>query len=154
MKFKLTILFLIGFFVTNGQCDIGNCQNGYGRYRFSDGTVYLGKFVNGKLNGSGMIIYNSGNYHVGYFTNNKSHGLGFYTYNGNRISSGYFHEGKKHGEFVETMPMGDCAVVTYYYGQVVKENYYYRDCYSLIAEVSRSRDNFGYQIMDVLGINK
>ncbi len=61
--------------VQNGCVD-GDCDNGYGRYVYADGTKYEGKFSNGKKNGFGSCWFNNGEFYMGNWKDNYHHGKG------------------------------------------------------------------------------
>ena len=61
--------------IQNG-CIEGDCENGYGRYVYADGTKYQGKFKSGKKNGFGACWYNNGEFYMGNWKDNYFHGKG------------------------------------------------------------------------------
>jgi len=66
-------------------CVEGDCENGKGRYVYSDGSVYEGEFKNGKKDGRGVYTYgsksiNDGSVYKGYFTQGKKNGFGKFTH--------------------------------------------------------------------------
>ncbi len=58
-------------------CTFGNCQNGYGLYKYSNGEIYLGYFKNGKRHGYGNYLWSNSNY-TGNWKNGNRHGFGKY----------------------------------------------------------------------------
>ncbi|MFH1050734.1 MAG: hypothetical protein V1779_07370 [bacterium] len=63
----------------NGKCESGNCENGYGVYKFDNGSIYEGNWKNNKFNGEGKYIFLSGNYYEGQFVDGIKHGKGKYS---------------------------------------------------------------------------
>lgn len=57
-------------------CMNGNCQNGFGKYIFKDGTVYEGYFFNGVPEGQGKVVYPNGEYYEGAFAGGSFNGIG------------------------------------------------------------------------------
>ena len=83
------------------ECNAGDCQNGYGRYawsngdhftgffqngipylgryEFANGDVYNGKFNSkGEFHGQGRFFYHLGGYYGGEFSNGNFNGKGYY----------------------------------------------------------------------------
>jgi hypothetical protein len=61
-----------------GNCSLGDCNNYYSRYKYSDGEVYEGEFSKGFRNGWGMHIFNDNSFYIGNFSNGYMHGSGIY----------------------------------------------------------------------------
>lgn len=62
-KILVVTLICVTFITCNTNkygCIDGDCQNGYGTIRFTNGGTKTGNFVDGKLNGSGEIIWGKG----------------------------------------------------------------------------------------------
>jgi len=80
-----------------GNC-IGNCNDGFGFYQYSNKDKYVGFFSNGKKSYVGAYSWVSGNAFIGEYTNDSSTGEGseFYKSNGNSYR-GTFLNGKRHG---------------------------------------------------------
>lgn len=51
-------------------------MNGYGIYKWKDGSVYQGQFLNGKKNGKGKYKDTNGSVFEGIWKNGKRHGKG------------------------------------------------------------------------------
>ena len=59
-----------------GQCISGDCKNGFGEFKTSDGTIYKGNFTNSKLEGKGQYTEADGTKYIGDFKNDKFEGKG------------------------------------------------------------------------------
>lgn len=86
----------------NGEtgCMLGNCTNGIGVYKYSNGAFYFGTFSNGKRNGFGKIDFSNGNYYIGEFVSGEYNGLGSYTWSEHHYYMGEYKNGKYHGKGV------------------------------------------------------
>lgn len=81
-----------------GGCQKGNCNEGQGIFRFTDGALYRGEFTAGKFEGKGAITYPDGSAYTGQFRQQLQHGSGTLTDGlGNRYS-GMWRAGKRHGK--------------------------------------------------------
>lgn len=59
-RFSLAILLLTLIVLSSSAqtgCVSGNCENGFGVYKFSDGDIYEGTFLEGKKHGWGCYYY-------------------------------------------------------------------------------------------------
>lgn len=75
----------------SAQCQSGNCQNGTGKFRYTNGTVYTGQFVNGNREGKGKLVFANNNVYEGQFSRNRMNGEGTMTYsNGDRYVGSWF----------------------------------------------------------------
>ncbi|WP_456460578.1 hypothetical protein [Lutibacter sp.] len=80
-------------------CISGDCQNGFGEKKYSNGSSYKGNFVNGEKEGIGAYIFKDGWKHIGFFKNNISDGEGKqYNENGKLIFEGNFYKYKLNGK--------------------------------------------------------
>ncbi len=61
---------------SNSGCISGNCKNGEGKYRFKDGTIYEGQFLNGLPDGLGKVVYPDGEFYEGAFARGSFNGIG------------------------------------------------------------------------------
>ncbi len=78
MKLFATILLFFTFSLTvQAQCT-GDCKNGLGTYKWSDGDMYKGEWENGKFHGKGEYFYSNGSKFVGAYKNGKKHGQGLF----------------------------------------------------------------------------
>lgn len=92
---------------TTTKCLSGNCLNGYGKYRFANGSTYEGNFVNGRASGKGHIVNTDGSSYVGEFVSGKMEGKGIYLYaNGNTYNGGWLNNVKS-GQGTQTSKASD-----------------------------------------------
>ncbi len=78
-----------GFSLVFEKCLSGNCQDGYGKARFSRGSTYEGQWKNGAMEGDGVYLYekgNSGKKYKGEFKKGHFEGEGkFWSVDGSRF---------------------------------------------------------------------
>jgi len=61
----------------NGECIIGNCVNGYGKFLYSNGTLYDGEWKQGQYDGIGKIKYPNESVYYGNFASGRENGSGY-----------------------------------------------------------------------------
>jgi hypothetical protein len=87
------------FISTNNDsgCTAGDCQDKYGRYKWSNGDSYTGFFRNGNMY-LGTYTFASGDKYSGMFNNeNKYHGLGRFWFKDGTYYGGQWLDGKYNG---------------------------------------------------------
>lgn len=89
------------------NCVSGDCQDGYGIQKDSEGSQYEGQFKNGLFHGIGRIEYIDGEYYEGSFYKNEFEGNGFYRWKSGTIYKGAWKEGSMNGEGLMVYPEGD-----------------------------------------------
>ncbi|MDC9721842.1 MAG: hypothetical protein PSN34_03600 [Urechidicola sp.] len=111
-------------------CISGNCQNGFGNYKDTEGFTYIGTFKNGmyngactwydknerllyegnvvegKLQGLGTLYSENGDVFEGEFNNNKMDGYGRYTFANGDVYDGDFKNGFRNGSGMLTLANG------------------------------------------------
>jgi hypothetical protein len=71
-------------------------KHGYGKFRWSDGSVYSGQFLNNNIEGIGEYKWADGRAYHGDWKNNKMHGKGVFTWpDGRRYEGEYLEEDKE-----------------------------------------------------------
>ena len=81
----------------SGNC-VGNCSNGFGRYTYNNGDIYVGYFNNGYRAHIGTYYWkNKSTYTGAYSTDGKRNGYGKYTYVDTSIYKGMFVDDKIDG---------------------------------------------------------
>jgi hypothetical protein len=95
--FWVLLLFNIVFAQEKIGCVSGNCNNGKGTYIFSNGSIYVGDFVNNNMEGFGKLTDAYGNCYTGYFKNNKYNGVGKFVRTDGTKYIGEFKDGKRNG---------------------------------------------------------
>ena len=103
------------FKIADGNCQKGDCQNGYGEFSYAGGK-YKGFFQNGKINGEGTMYYKSGGIYVGTFREGLRSGFGIYTW-----SDGSKYE----GDWLLNEKSGKGAM--FYLGQGKYDGQWYQD---------------------------
>lgn len=78
-------------------CVGGDCQNGFGKIVYDDGSVFVGYFLNGQLS-HGNLVYKNGDSYIGQFTNNMKHGFGIYVWPEGSIFIGKYQNDNYHGQ--------------------------------------------------------
>ncbi len=116
----LSLLFIISIFSASAfaQCTEGNCENGQGTYKYSDGVKYKGQWKNSRLDGQGTITYLDGSKYVGQWKNNQRHGQGTYIYPDGSKYIGQFKDAQKHGQGTYIYPDGSKYVGQWKNGQM------------------------------------
>ena len=87
---------------SNGDIYIGKIVNGkmdgIGTYNFVEGIEYIGEFKNDMKNGLGMCTFKSGNIYIGNFLEDTINGMGQMVYKSKDEYMGNWLDGKKHGK--------------------------------------------------------
>ena len=71
---------LLSFQASAQGCESGDCTNGFGTYRFDDGSVYIGFFQNGRQKGQGTFIWSNGDKYEGQWVAGKQDGEALFTF--------------------------------------------------------------------------
>jgi hypothetical protein len=76
------------------DCTTQDCRNGQGRFVYSDGTKYVGAFVEGQPLGQGSAFYPNGDRYDGNWSAHRPNGLGVRYYADGRIVGAVWRNGK------------------------------------------------------------
>ena len=77
MRLLFTAFLCCVSFSLQSQCIEGNCENGMGKFKFEDGSVYQGKFRNyspHSINANAKIFYSNGDIYSGKFHDGQRFG--------------------------------------------------------------------------------
>jgi LysM repeat protein len=104
----LSLLFIISIFSASAfpQCTEGNCENGQGTYKYSNGDKYKGEWKNNRCDGQGTLTYLDGSNYVGQWKNHQRHGQGTYIYSDGSKYIGQFKDNQRHGQGTYIFPDG------------------------------------------------
>jgi len=104
----LSLLFIISIFSANAfaQCTEGNCENGQGMYKYSNGDEYNGQWKNNRCDGQGTLTYLDGSNYVGQWKNHQRQGQGTYIYSDGSKYIGQFNNNQRHGQGTYIFPDG------------------------------------------------
>jgi len=94
------ILLSLSLGLLHGQayfCVLGDCQNGTGLYRYSDGSIYLGRFSRGAREGMGQCVYPDGSKYVGEWQSDRPHGRGVWFSTGDQLQANRWNWGRPAG---------------------------------------------------------
>lgn len=110
-KFTLfTVLILLATITyTNAQCLSGNCRDGYGKFKFDNGDIYIGQFEGHKSSGQGVCVYSNGIKYVGTWKNGKIEGEGRMILQDGTIKSGLWKDNKYVQQTANGCLSGDCT---------------------------------------------
>ena len=91
----LALIFFTLSFNAQSQCTTGDCKNGYGVYKWSDGDKYDGEWKEGKFNGKGKYFYSNGSTFTGIYKHGKKHGAGVFVDAKGKDFEGFWEHGKR-----------------------------------------------------------
>jgi len=90
-----------------GYKDEDDKPHGEGKYKWEDGSVYTGDWVNGKRDGKGKMMFANGRVYEGHWKDDKLDGKGRFTWRCGDFYDGEMKENELHGEGILKFPDGD-----------------------------------------------
>ncbi len=97
----LLIAFICTLLVLNSKaqtCLSGDCTSGFGTYRFSDSSLFIGESLEGRCDGYGVFKSKSGSVYYGEFARDTFSGFGVYYYSNGDVYIGDYKNNNRHGE--------------------------------------------------------
>jgi len=79
-------------------CIKGNCVNGSGTYKWSDGDVYVGQWKDGIQNGQATYKFSNGDVYEGQYKDGKMNGQGTYKFSKGEVYVGQWKDSEKNGQ--------------------------------------------------------
>lgn len=76
------------------NCNSIHCNSGRGKYKYSDGTIYIGDFEGGIPRGEGTCYYANGDKYVGNWGIAGPNGMGTYYFSNGRVANGIWSDGR------------------------------------------------------------
>jgi hypothetical protein len=81
MKSRVLLLLFFAILSTTSyaqvnNCLFGNCRDGYGKFKYENGDVYIGHFDEYKSDGQGVLLYANGMKYIGSWKKGKIEGEG------------------------------------------------------------------------------
>ncbi|PHI18488.1 peptidase C14 caspase catalytic subunit p20 [Lewinellaceae bacterium SD302] len=98
LYFVLIIIVCSSALAAQGSCVSGDCESGYGTYRFVDGARYVGDFKKGELHGGGILYYPDGSRYMGNFYKQLQQGKGRLVMADGTVYFGMWSKGQYHGK--------------------------------------------------------
>jgi len=123
-------------------CVSGDCTNGTGVYRTSNGNLFSGSFFNGKFQGKGKLTYKDGGIYEGDFVNGKMQGNGVYSFRDGKKYDGSFFQGKMEGKGTLVYDSGNRYEGTFVNNMKNGSGIFW------YADSSRYEGNFSNDVMD------
>lgn len=97
-------------YFSNGSVYIGQWKDGkkegHGVLAWPDGSRYEGAFCNDKAHGCGKLTHAEGDTYEGMWAEDKANGQGIYVYSDGRVYKGSWVNDKQHGRGIEIYPDG------------------------------------------------
>lgn len=87
----------------SGNC-VGDCDNGFGYYKYSDGSSYVGFFTNNNRNHVGSYSFTDGGSYIGEWQNGNKTGQGMESYPSGNSYRGGFIDNTRNGLGVYVKP--------------------------------------------------
>ncbi len=107
---QMLVVGVLGLLFTHqlfAQCVKGNCQNGYGTFKYRSGATYQGNFQNGQIHGQGILYFSNGDKYIGQWKNRYREGKGKLTFHNGDIYQGNFVRNEFNGHGVIEFANGD-----------------------------------------------
>lgn len=82
---------------TSSGCASGDCENGFGKYVYSNGDIYVGFFSNGYFTNGAYSYGATKDIYIGEFLYNKKNGFGIYTWANKNSYIGMYQNDTYHG---------------------------------------------------------
>ncbi len=76
------------------NCNTNHCESGRGKYKYSDGSMYIGEFSGGIPRGEGICYYANGDKYVGEWGIAGPDGDGVYYFHNGRVANGIWSDGR------------------------------------------------------------
>jgi hypothetical protein len=112
---------------TNAQCMDGNCNNGYGTYRYANGDTYTGQWRQNAPHGTGKYIFKRSRQHYeGQFSQGKISGKGTMYFSDGSVYQGQWSDNTMNGSGAFTTPFGQVKKGTWANGNLVEPSDYQR----------------------------
>ena len=109
--FFLSLLISSSVFARSTGCKEGNCENGYGKWVYTDKLLtYEGEWVGTKKNGQGVETWPNGYIYKGEFKNSVWSGVGTLTFPDGSTYEGEWANGFMNGKGTFTWANGDQKV--------------------------------------------
>ncbi|MCE2790110.1 MAG: retroviral-like aspartic protease family protein [Saprospiraceae bacterium] len=96
-----------------GECVVGNCETGQGKYVYFDGAYYEGAFLNGSFHGNGRFVWTDGDVFTCTYEQGVCSGKSEFIQNDGTITRGTYVNDLKEGIFT----------IHYLNGKEIKELY-------------------------------
>jgi len=94
------------------NCNAVFCRDGTGQYTYSDGSRFLGSFVDGLPEGEGTVYYANGDKYAGGWEQHAPHGVGTMYYKGGKVYAAEWEYGRPMRELSTLPPPPDPAKPT------------------------------------------
>ena len=101
---KFLLFILLSFLISSSAlarstgCKEGNCDNGYGKWVYTDKTTYEGEWVSTKKEGQGIETWPNGYIYKGEFKNSVWSGIGTLTFPDGSTYEGEWANGFMNGQ--------------------------------------------------------
>jgi|GEM_PF-690740 len=82
---------------SNSQCIQGDCKKGKGMFKFENGDIYEGEFIDSEITGKGKFVFNKGGYQEGFFYKSQLKGKGKTVHKDGSYQEGEFIDDKLEG---------------------------------------------------------